>query len=158
MKRVVQTRDPRTVRRRLDRLATLNAQHHGGLGDWIRQTQDRLGRLLPAVRQNPYPRTTNAIERFFRAFQRFYKTRGGFHSVRSAQRELMLFVVVYVFTQQTGTGLAPIERIVPQASQMPFYKFLNDPFRSGLANLCQEKTGWSGSMVTPQASLDLNRP
>jgi transposase-like protein len=139
MTQVVQTRDPRTVRRRLDRLAALNAQHHWGMGDWLRQTRDRLGRLLPAVRRNPYPRTTNAIERFFRAFQRFYATRGGFHSVLSAKRELMLFVVVYVFTKQANTGSAPIERIMPQASLTPLYKLLNDPFRYGPANICQEK-------------------
>ena len=90
---------------------------------------------------NAYPRTTNSIERFFRAFQRFYKTRGGFHSVVSAKRELMLFIVVYVFTVQASTGTAPIERIVPQASQIPFYTLLNDPFRHGLANMCQANPG-----------------
>jgi transposase-like protein len=139
MKRVVQTGDSRTVRRRLDRLTAQDAQHQWGLGDWLRLTRERLGRLIPALRQNPYPRTTNAIERFFRAFQRFYTTRGGFHSVLSAKRELMLFVVVYGFTIQASTGIAPIERIMPQASLMPLYKLLNDPFRYGLANRCQAK-------------------
>jgi hypothetical protein len=32
------------------------------------------------------PTTTNAIERFFRAFNRFYKVRCGFFSVLSASR------------------------------------------------------------------------
>jgi len=50
----------------------------------------------------------------------------------------MLFVVVYVFTKQAGTGIAPIEQILPQASLMPLYKLLNDPFRYGLAHICQE--------------------
>jgi len=143
MKRVVQTCDPRTVRRRLTRLAQEDVAPQCDLHAWIAQTRQRLGHLVPALRRNAFPRTTNSIERFFRAFQRFYKTRGGFHSVRSAKRELMLFVVVYVFTKHTSTGMAPIERIVPQAKQMPFYTLLNDPFSYGLANICQAKH-WGG--------------
>ncbi len=54
----------------------------------------------------------------------------------SAPREFMLFVVVYVFTQQVDSGQAPIEQIVLQAKDMPFYKILNDPFRYGLAHIC----------------------
>jgi transposase-like protein len=153
-KRVVQTRDPRTVRRRLARLAPLNAQHHWGLGDWLRQTRDRLGRLLPAVRQNPSPRTTNAIERFFRAFQRVYAPRGGFHSVLSAKRELMRCVVVYVFTKQANTSSAPSERILPQASLTPLYNVLNDPFRYGLANRCQADNRGLGNLATQHVPLE----
>ena len=137
MKRVIQTCDPRTVRRRLTRLAREEGAHQCGLESWIAQTQHRLGNLLPALRRNAFPRTTNSIERFFRAFQRFYKTRGGVHSVVSAKRELMVFVVVYVFTIQASTGTAPSERIVPQAKYMPLYTLLNDPLRYGLANMCQ---------------------
>ena len=76
------------------------------------------------------PATTNAIERFFRAFERFYKTRCGFHSVLSAKRELLLFLVVYVFTQRDSTGQAPIEGIMPEARRMPLYRLINDPFRA----------------------------
>src|SRR5262249_20301518 len=70
------------------------------------------------------------IERFFRAFQRFYRTRGGFHSVLSAKRELLLFLVVYVFTPHATTGQAPIEVIMPEARSMPLYRLINDPFRA----------------------------
>ena len=136
MKRVVQTSDPRTVVRRLQALETQDAKEGWGLTSWIATTRDKLMYLRPALCQNQYPHTTNQVERFFRAFQRFYKTRGGFHSIISAQRELMLFVVVYVFTQQAESGQAPIEQIVPQAKDMPFYKILNAPFRYGLANIC----------------------
>ncbi len=108
-----------------------------GIATWIKTTTAKLPHLLPALRRNAFPRTTNSIERFFRAFQRFYKTRHGFHSVHSAIRETMVFVVVYVFTIQPGTGSAPIEQIVPEAKQMPFYKILNDPLTYGLANICQ---------------------
>jgi transposase-like protein len=137
MKRVVQTCDPRTVRRRLTRLTTAEGAQDCGLATWISHTKEKLDRLEPALRTNAYPRTTNSIERFFRAFQRFYKTRGGFHSIMSAKRELMLFIVGYVFTVQPGTGRAPIEQIVPQAPQMPLYHILNAPFRLGLLNVCQ---------------------
>lgn len=136
MKRVVQTCDPRTVTRRLQALETQEAQEGWGLTSWIESVRAKLGRLRPALRRNSYPRTTNQIERFFRAFQRFYKTRGGFHSIISAKRELMLFVVVYVFTQQADSGTAPIEQIVPQAKDMPLYQLINYPFRYGLANVC----------------------
>jgi transposase-like protein len=158
MKRVVQTSDARTVRRRLTRLATEEAAPACGLNPWIARTRERLSHLVPALRRNSYPRTTNAIERFFRAFQRFYTTRAGFHSIISAKRALMLFVVVYVFTIQVGTGIAPIERIVPQAKQMPLYKLLNDPFSYGLANMCQAKSRGAKQMATQQVPLQLKTP
>lgn len=148
MKRVVQTCDPRTMRRRLQRLEAEDAQEGWGLSSWIATVRGKLDRLRPAVRRNQYPRTTNQIERFFRAFQRFYKTRGGFHSVISAQRELMLFVVVYVFTQQADSGQAPIEQIVPQAKDMPFYKIINAPFRYGLANICTPEMRGGANLAT----------
>jgi transposase-like protein len=158
MKAVVQTCDPRTVRRRLQRLTDEDAEQSWGLTTWLMQTWTCLDHLLPALRHNQYPRTTNAIERFFRAFQRFYKTRGGFHSVVSAHRELMLFIGVSVFTIQVETGSAPIERIVPEANTMPFYRILNDPFRYGLAHMCQVNPGLSTLVATPAGPLPLARP
>jgi len=137
MQHVIQTCDPRTVRRRLTRLAENTEAQTCDIATWIKTTTAKLPHLLPALRRNAFPRTTNSIERFFRAFQRFYKTRSGFHSVHSAIRETMVFVVVYVFTIQPGTGTAPIETIVPEAKQMPFYILLNDPFTYGLTNICQ---------------------
>ncbi len=86
MKRVVQTCDPRTVIRRLQPLEAQDAQEGWGLTSWLTTVRGKLDRLRPALRRNQYPRTTNQIEPFFRAFQRFYKTRGGFHSAISAQR------------------------------------------------------------------------
>jgi transposase-like protein len=158
MKQVVQTIDPRTVRRRLARLAAEDVAQQYGLDTWLARTQERLGQLVPALRRNSYPRTTNTIERFFRAFQRFYKTRGGFYSVVSAKRELMLFVVVYVFTKQVSTGLAPLERIVPQTAQMPVDHLLNDPFRYGLANICQAKNRTDVNMAIQPTLLQLKNP
>ena len=128
MKKVLQTRDKRTVRRRLARLRARAAEL--GLTPWVRRVDEKLPQLLCSVGSARLPSTTNAIERFFRAFQRFYATRGGFHSVLSAKRELLLFLVVYVFTQQTTTGEAPIEVILPEARRMPLYRLINDPFRA----------------------------
>ena len=128
MKRVLQTRDKRTVRRRLARLKERAAAW--GITPWVTGVEAKLPQLICSVGSVRVPSTTNAIERFFRAFERFYKTRRGFHSVLSAKRELLLFLVVYVFTQRASTGQAPIEAIVPEARRMPLYRFINDPFRA----------------------------
>lgn len=114
------------MRRRLDKLRQ-QASAWGIVG-WVEHTTAWLGKLLPAGGSRILPTTTNAIERFFRIFNRFYKVRCGFHSVRSARLELMLFLLVYVFTQREKDGKAPIEAIMPQAAGMPFYRLLNDPF------------------------------
>ena len=128
MKKVFQTRDKRTVRRRLARLRARAAEWR--ITPWIRRVEEKLPQLLGSVGSVRLPSTTNAIERFFRAFQRFYRTRGGFHSVLSAKRELVLFLVVYMFTQHATTGQAPIEVIMPEARRMPLYRLINDPFRA----------------------------
>jgi transposase-like protein len=128
MKRVVQTHDTRTVNRRLKRLEQAANEKGWKIMEWIKRTRDKLKHLLPAVRSNSYPSTTNEIERFFRAFARFYKTRCGFHSVKSAKREIIFFMVVYLFTIQAESGKAPIEKILPEANTMPLYRLLNYPF------------------------------
>jgi transposase-like protein len=135
MKRVMQTHDTRTVNRRLDRLEhTAEEKGWKKILAWCKRTRDNLTHLLPAVRSNTYPSTTNEIERFFRAFSRFYKTRGGFHSVISAKREIIFFMVVYLFTIQAESGKAPIEKILPEANTMPFYRLLNYPFAVEMAS------------------------
>ncbi|HSF28948.1 MAG TPA: transposase [Candidatus Tectomicrobia bacterium] len=128
MKKLLQTRDKRTVRRRLARLKAQAAAL--GITPWVTGVEEKLPQLIGSVGSRHVPSTTNAIERFFRAFERFYKTRKGFHSVRSAKRELLLFLVVYLFTQRASTGQAPIEVILPEARRMPLYRLINDPFRA----------------------------
>jgi transposase-like protein len=128
MKRVLQTRDKRTVRRRLARLKERAAEW--GITAWVSSVEEKLPQLICSVGSVRVPSTTNAIERFFRALERFYTTRQGFHSVLSAQRELLLFLVVYLFTQRATDGQAPIEVIVPEARRMPLYRLINDPFRA----------------------------
>jgi transposase-like protein len=128
MKKVLQTHDKRTVRRRLARLREQAPTL--GITTWITHVEAKLPQLICSVGSTRLPSPTNALERFFRAFQRFYATRGGLHSVLSGKRELLLFLVVYVFTQRTSTGQAPIEVIVPEARSMPLYRLINDPFRA----------------------------
>ncbi len=101
-----------------------------GITPWVTTVEAKLPQLICSVGSVRLPSTSNTVERFFRAFQRFYRTRGGFHSVLSAKRELLLFLVVYVFTQHATTGHAPIEVIVPEARRMPLYRLINDPFRA----------------------------
>src|SRR5215470_1636772 len=147
MKQLFQTHDKRTVRRRLARLKERAAEW--GITPWISTVEAKLPQLICSVGSIRLPSTSNAVERFFRAFQRFYCTRGGFHSVLSAKRELLLFLVVYVFTQHATTGQAPIEVIVPEARSMPLYRLINDPFRA-----LQERAD-----VKPEAPMaDLLRP
>ena len=125
MKQVFQTRDKRTVKRRWQKLK--QRARELGIEGWIAQTEPLLDQLLPAVGSRRLPNTTNAIERFFRAFNRFYKPRGGFFSVVSAKRQLILFQLLYLFVQQAETGQAPIEAILPEAKDMPFYQIVNNP-------------------------------
>src|SRR5205814_10701396 len=79
MQQVFQTHDKRTVRRRLARLREQAPAL--GITTWITKVEAKLPQLISSVGSVRLPSTTNAIERFFRAFQRFYATRGGFHSV-----------------------------------------------------------------------------
>ncbi len=128
MKRIFQTNDKRTVKRRLDAIKTI-AQSLG-ITQWVQQTEEDLPKLIPPVGSQRLPATTNAIERFFRAFNRFYKVRCGFFSLISAKRELIFFLVMYLFVQLPHTGKAPIEAIIPTARGMPFYQFVNQPLKT----------------------------
>jgi hypothetical protein len=83
--------------------------------------------VLPSIGSRRVPATSNEIERFFGVFTRFAKVRRGFFSVLSTKRQLIVFLVVYVFSTQTN-GTAPIETILPDASRMPLYRIFNDPF------------------------------
>lgn len=125
MKRVFQTTDKRTVRRRLACLKDRAVEW--GIEGWIALTEKQLPRLLPSVGSRRLPTTSNTIERFFGTYNRFAKLRRGLHSVCSTKRELIVFLVVYVFSQQSN-GKAPIEAILPEAPRMPLYRIMNDPF------------------------------
>ena len=124
MKKVFQTTDKRTVRRRLGKLK--ESSESLGIQEWVEQTESNLSKLLPSVGSVRIP-TTNAIERFFRAFNRFYKVRCGFFSVLSAKRKLIFFLLMYLFIRQPESGKSPIEAIMPEVVKMPLYRLINDP-------------------------------
>lgn len=150
LKQVFQTQDKRTVRHRLRRLQERAAAW--GLTAWLQGVGELLPHLLPAVGSRRIPRTTNAIERFFRAFQRFYKVRRGFCTLESAHQQLLLFLVFYVFTQG-DKGIAPIERVMPAARTMPLYHLMNDPFRSlGVGARKVKPTGLFAENLLPKAA------
>ena len=62
------------------------------------------------------------------------KMRCGFFTVTSAKRD---FLLMYVFIRQPESGRVPIEAIMPEASRMPLYQLINDPFGAvlGLENV-----------------------
>ena len=127
LKAVFQTNDKRTVKNRLAKLA--DKAHQLGILDWVNSVTQLLPNLLPAIGSSRIPSTNNSIERFFRSFNQFYKTRNGFFSILSAKRQLILFLVFHLFTQ-AHNGIAPIETIIPEAKLMPFYKLMNSSFIS----------------------------
>jgi len=140
MQQVLQTRDKRTVERT-----------GSGVGDyppWVKGVEEKVPKRICSVGSVSLPSTTDAIERFFRAFQLIYSTRGGFHSVLSAKRKLPLFVVEYVFTQHATTGQAPIEVIVPEARHMPLE-------RAPGAGVCQVE-GRDGRLAVGRGSRSLD--
>jgi transposase-like protein len=148
MTQLWQTHDKRTVRRRLARLREQAPAL--GITPWVSRVEEKLPELICSVGRVRLPSTTNAVERFFRAFQRFYNTRGGFHSVLSATRELLLFLVVYVFTQHATTGRAPIEVIVPETRRMPLYRCINDPFKGLQERDYVKATATIADLLRPQ--------
>ena len=125
LKNVLQTNDKRTVERRLEKLKARGEIL--GVGEWVKHTEKELPKLLPAIGSKKFPKTNNAVERFFRNFNQLYKRRCGFFSVESTKRELICFLVMYLFVKQPCTGKAPIELILPQVRNMPFYQLVNDP-------------------------------
>ena len=125
MKKIVQTTDKRTVKRRFARLKERAAEW--GIAAWVELTENLLPNLLPSIGSRRVPSTSNEVERFFGCFTRFAKVRRGFFSVLSTKRQLIVFLIVYVFSKQTN-GKAPIESILPDASRMPLYRIFNDPF------------------------------
>ena len=126
MKRVLQTDDKRTAKRRLEKLERQGERL--GIKGWVDKTRACFKELLPAIGSSQLPRTTNAIERFFRTFNRFYKVRCGFHSMESAIDQLSIFLVGYLFTVTAQDGTAPIEAVWSEAARTPLYRLINDPF------------------------------
>ncbi len=125
MKEVIRAKDIRTVKKRLNKLKEKTKIVAG----WVENTLKKLPALVLTLKRTYVPKTNNAIERFFRAYNRFEKVRKGFQNKESADRHFMLFLIVYVFQKQDN-GKAPIEKIIPEASKMPLYQMINYPFET----------------------------
>jgi hypothetical protein len=89
---------------------------------------------------------------FFRTFQRFYATRGGFHSGLSAKRALRLLLVVYLFTPRATDGQTPLEAILPEARRMPLYRLINDPFRALQGRESVKPAATMAALLVPEAA------
>ncbi len=87
MKRVLQTSDKRTVRRRLEKLK--ESSQELGISEWVDQTEQKLPKLLPSVGSVCIPRTTNAIERFsFPSFSSQSANTLSLHSISSIRSDV----------------------------------------------------------------------
>jgi transposase-like protein len=136
LKRLFHTPSKRTVRRRL---ATLQAETHGSPAQAvIGRLHAKLPQLLPAVGSTWRPTTSNAAERFLGAFDRFYRCKGPFQSVASAQKHVALFMLGDVF--ETFSAEATAERqgrcllqvAGYEVGSMPLFHVLNRPAPSRL--------------------------
>ncbi|MBM3240684.1 hypothetical protein FJZ31_30750 [Candidatus Poribacteria bacterium] len=151
MKQGLQTSDKRTVTRRFALLKKMAQKL--GLETWVSHTEQKLPVLLPSVGSQKIPTTNNAIERFFRAFNRFYKVRCSFFSIISAKRELIFFMLMYLFIKPPETGKAPIETIMPQVISMPFYQLVNDPINILMNNYNVNDKGKMADFLKKEALL-----
>jgi transposase-like protein len=90
LKGLFRTPSKRTVRRRLERLQA-EAQDSPAQAV-VARLLAKVPQLLPAVGSTWRPTTSNAAERFLGAFDRFYRCKGPFQSVTSAQKHVDLFM------------------------------------------------------------------
>ena len=127
MRRIFQTSDKRTVLRRIKSLK--DKAEELGISSWFKSMENNSEKLINSIGSKKIPLTSNGIERFFRGFNRFYKTRSGFFTVASAKRELDFYQLMYMFIVQPEKGKAPIEEIFQEANETPLYKLVNNPLK-----------------------------
>ena len=134
--RLFHTPSKRTVRRRL---ATLQAEAQGGPAQAVMaRLLAKLPQLLPAVGSTWRPTTSNAVERFFGAFDRFYRLKGPFQNLASAQKHVDLFMLGYVFetfsaqAAQERQGQCPLQLAGYEVGPIPLFHLLNRPNPSRL--------------------------
>ena len=125
MLKIFKSNDKRTVLRRYNNLE--KKKYKLGISEWFEQIdRNKFNKLLNTIGSLRHPKTTNEIERFFRNFNMFYKTKNGFFSLLSARRELKFFLLMYLF-EKNGKKISPIEKIIPEIVHTPLYKMINDP-------------------------------
>lgn len=121
----------RTVRRRL---GTLHAQTQGGPAQGVvARLMAKLPTLLPAVGSTWRPTTSNAVERFFGAFERFYQLKGPFQDEASAQKPVALCMLGSVFETASADaalarqGRCPLQVAGYAVDTIPLFHLLNRP-------------------------------
>jgi len=115
MKKVFQSSDKRIVIRHSRKLK----EEEPMIEEWVEQTESNLLKLLLSVGSAIIPRTTNAIERFFRAFSRFYKVRCGFFSLISARRELVFFLLCMCLFDSPRVAKLPLNPSCLKSQECP---------------------------------------
>ena len=126
----------RTVRRRLERLQA--EAHDSPAQAVVARLLAKLPQLLPAVGSTWRPTTSNAAERFLGAFDRFYRAKGPFQSVGSAQKHVALFLLGYVFETFSAEaaavrqGRCPLQVAGYQVGAIPLFHLLHRPNPSRL--------------------------
>ena len=131
LKGLFRTPSKRTVRRRLD---TLHAETHGSPTQAVvARLLAKLPQLLPAVGSTWRPTTSNAAERFLGAFERFYRAKGPFQNLASAQKHVALFMLGYVFETFSAEasaerqGRCPLQVAGYEVGAIPLFHVLNRP-------------------------------
>jgi transposase-like protein len=136
LQKLFHTPSKRTVHRRL---AKLHAEAQGGPAQAVvGRLRAKLPKLLPAVGSTWRPTTSNAAERFLGAFDRFYRCKGPFQSVASAQKHVALFMLGYVFETFSAEaaaerqGRCPLQMAGYEVGAIPLFHLLNRPDPSRL--------------------------
>ncbi len=131
LSRVFHTTDKRTVRRRLQTLHQQAADTP--VAGVLARLAAKLPQLLPAVGSTFRPATSNAVEHFFAAFERFYRLKGPFQNQASAEKHLALFLLGYVFSVRSAEatdvhqGRCPLQQAGYRVGQVPLFHLLNRP-------------------------------
>ena len=123
--KLFQTKDKRTVVRRGAKLRSL--VEGLGLGEVVSGLVSKLPQVLSAVGSTWRPSTTNAAERFFGVFDRFYLVKGPFCDLASAKKHLQLFVLGYLLRGGAKGQACPLERAGGKVEALPLYHLLNRP-------------------------------
>ncbi len=136
LKGLFRTPSKRTVRRRLGKLQA--EAHDSPAQAVVARLLAKLPQLLPAVGSTWRPTTSNTAERFLGAFDRFYRAKGPFQSVGSAQKHVALFMLGYVFETFSAEaaaerqGRCPLQVAGYEVGAIPLFHLLNRPNPSRL--------------------------
>ena len=136
LKALFRTPSKRTVRRRLERLQAEAPDSPAQAV--VARLLAKVPQLLPAVGSTWRPTTSNAAERFLGAFERFYRAKGPFQNLASAQKHVALFMLGYVFETFSAEaaaerqGRCPLQMAGYEVGAIPLFHLLNRPNPSRL--------------------------